>query len=257
MAAEVVLLVRGLVREKRHWLNFPSQAAQQLNVPVLTLDVPGCGALCQQPSPLSIGQMRQQLQQQFVLQFPQHRHARLHLCAISMGGMLALDWAVAAPAQVASLVLMNSSSALSPFWQRLRPAQYFTLLRSMLSRQPEQREALIWQLTSNQPLQPEVIQQWVQIARENPVSAANAARQLWAAARFRPIAKPQCPVLVLVSQADRLVDWRCSERLANWLGAEVQLHSAAGHDLPLDDAAWLLAQLKLFYSKVKCGLPAI
>lgn len=257
MAADVILLLRGLVREQRHWLKLPQQLAAQFKLPVICLDIPGCGALYQQPSPGRIEQMRQSLQQQLAANYPQYRQARLHLCAISMGGMLALDWAVAAPGQVASLVLINSSSALSPFWQRLRPANYLTLLRCALSQQPEQREPLIWQLTSNQLPQRAVVAQWIQFARQYPVSKANALRQLWAAARFRPEVKPQCPVFVMASQADRLVDWRCSARLAAWLNTEIRLHSEAGHDLPLDDPAWLVLQLQCFYSKVKCGLPAI
>ena len=41
-----------------------------------------------------------------------------------MGGMLALDWAFAAPSQIKSLTLINSSSAgLSPLWQRFKTAE--------------------------------------------------------------------------------------------------------------------------------------
>ena len=76
------------------------------------------------------------------------------------------------------------------------------------------------------------------------MSGANAVRQLWAAARFStPREAPRLPLLVLVSAADGLVDPRCSQRLALAWGAELRTHPTAGHDLPLDDGAWVVREV--------------
>ncbi|MCT7653648.1 hypothetical protein MBH78_00185 [Oceanimonas sp. NS1] len=56
--------------------------------------------------------------------------------------MVAAQWAAHYPREVAGLVLVNSSSALSPPWQRLRPAALPLLLLTLLTPRA-QREALI------------------------------------------------------------------------------------------------------------------
>jgi pimeloyl-ACP methyl ester carboxylesterase len=133
-----------------------------------------------------------------------------------------------------------------------------------------------------------VIDGWVDLARARPVTAGNAARLLLAANRFRiaggeggpermgsdpgslspsagrgsergqspppaivasPTPKPP-PALVLAGEADRLVHPACSRALAEALGAELQLHPRAGHDLPLDDAPWVLAAVAGWRSRV-------
>jgi predicted alpha/beta hydrolase family esterase len=52
------------------------------------------------------------------------------------------------------------------------------------------------------------------------------------------------PILVLTSVQDELVDTRCSERLAAAWHCDIARHPSAGHDLPLDDAAWVLGQVE-------------
>lgn len=238
-----VLLIRGLLRESRHWLNFPTLLSEKLQRPVFTLDLPGCGALYKEKSAASVPALRQQLQQQWAQRYPDYQGTAVHLVAISMGGMLALDWALAAPEQVKSLVLINSSSAgLNPFWQRLKPRNYLKVLLCLLAG-PLQREELIWQMTVNSPLQPDVLKQWQQWAIEQPVSRVNALRQLWAASRFRLTQSPLCPVNVLSSQNDRLVSSICSKALAQRLQAALNIHPSAGHDLAIDEADWLIQHL--------------
>lgn len=240
-----VLLLRGLLRESRHWLDFPALLSEKLQRPVLTLDLPGCGVLNQQKSATSVPALRQQLQQQWKDRYPEYQGRQVDLVAISMGGMLALDWALDAPQQVKSLVLINSSSAgLSPFWHRLQIRNYLKVLLAVLAG-PIQREELIWRMTVSSAVQPEVLKQWQQWAIEHPVSRINALRQLWAASRFRVELRPLCPVLILSGLADQLVSPLCSLALANQLQAPLVTHPTAGHDLPLDAADWLIEQLSL------------
>ena len=56
--------------------------------------------------------------------------------------------------------------------------------------------------------------------------------------------KPQQPVLVVASQADRLVDYRCGLKLARAWSTDYLQHKSAGHDLPLDDPTWLVHVIK-------------
>ena len=80
--------------------------------------------------------------------------------------------------------------------------------------------------------------------RENPVAIGNALRQLCAAARYRaPLVRPSPPLLVLSSLGDALVDSACSRQLAQRWQLDHAVHPSAGHDLPLDDGAWVVSQV--------------
>ncbi|MDT4885930.1 hypothetical protein FQZ97_1222250 [compost metagenome] len=93
-----------------------------------------------------------------------------------------------------------------------------------------------------------VLQDWVAARAQRPVSAANALRQLVAAARFS--AAPAAPipkVLLLASEHDHLVDSRCSRAIASAWHRPLVMHPSAGHDLPLDDPAWVADQVRRWW----------
>ena len=52
------------------------------------------------------------------------------------------------------------------------------------------------------------------------------------------------PVLVLAGAGDALVDPECSRTLARRWQADYAEHSAAGHDLALDDGPWVARQVR-------------
>lgn len=243
------VLLRGLTREARHWGDFASQWAMALAADgcldqVLALDLPGNGRFCHQASPPSVQAMVAFARGQLRVQGVQPPY---HLLAMSLGGMVASDWAQRYPQEVARLVLVNTS--LRPFSgasDRLRPGSWLALLRLAVRWQrAEAAERLIHQLTCRRvATRDDDLAAWLQIRRSAPVSAANAARQLWAAARFGSAAPaPPCPVLVLSSAADALVHPRCSASLATAWGARHQQHPWAGHDLPHDAPEWVCQQL--------------
>lgn len=106
-------------------------------------------------------------------------------------------------------------------------------------------ERLIHHLTCNDTHQRENdVAAWSRIRQSAPVSAANAWRQLWAAAQFSAAAAaPDCPTLLLSASGDRLVHPRCSQAVASAWQAAHPIHPWAGHDLPHDDAAWVCQQI--------------
>lgn len=233
------VLLRGLTREARHWVGLPGQLAAAGDA-VLTLDLPGNGAFCGQRSPATVRAMvlaaRAQLRQQGVA--PPYR-----LLAMSLGGMVATGWAQQFPGEVASLVLINTSMRpFSPATERLRPGNWPALLRlAACWDDAGAAEKIIHGLTCRRS---DTLEQdlaaWRQIRHSAPVSAGNAWRQLWAAARFSAAATaPACPVLLLSSAGDGLVHPRCSAALALAWQAEHHIHPWAGHDLPHDDPGWV------------------
>jgi pimeloyl-ACP methyl ester carboxylesterase len=142
---------------------------------------------------------------------------------------------------------MNTSFAdLSPFYQRLRWQSYRDFVALMMARDVHKRESGIWQLVSNRRGQDEQITQaWAKIQNERPMSLNNSFRQIIAAATYRPgDIKPKPPVLLLNGQGDRLVAPVCSEAIHKKWNLELRSHPWAGHDLTLDDGAWVALQLK-------------
>lgn len=239
------VLLRGLTREARHWGSLPQQLAALPGAGrVVTLDLPGNGVFHDQVSPTRVRDMvdavRRQLQAQGVA--PPWK-----LLAMSLGGMVATDWAQHHPQEVSRLVLINTSMRpFSPITQRLRPGNWPALaLLAARWHNADPTERTIHRLTCNNTSSREAdIAAWVHIRQTAPVSTGNAGRQLLAAARFSsgPQA-PSCPTLLLSSNADRLVNPRCSQRVAEAWQAAHQRHPWAGHDLPHDDAGWVCQRI--------------
>ena len=244
-----LLLLRGLTREQRHWGRFRAMLAEKLANPVLGFDFAGSGELYQQRSPADISALRQSVRSQ--LQNHSAFTGRVHLVALSLGGMLAADWALAYPAEVASITLINSSARpLAPFYQRLR-WQNYPALAGLFLLSASKREQRILALTTARAYQNlQIVSQWQAWQQQRPVSAGNALRQLLAASRFSLTTKPTCPALIISSQADKLVNPQCSVALADYLQAAHQQHSWAGHDIALDDPDWLARQISQFIQQL-------
>lgn len=239
------VLLRGLMREARHWGVFPPLFRSAVGGHIVVPDFPGNGRLHAQPSSASVAEMAAQCRHQLggLGCTPPYR-----VLALSLGAMVAVAWDQMHPGELEKLVLINTSLArYSPFYHRLRPANYASLA-ALLMLPPQRRESLVLRLTSNLQNRPElrqeILEQWAGYASEYPVSRANMLRQLQAAACFRPApAAPSAPVLLLAGQNDRLVDMRCSLALARHWHCAIGLHPLAGHDLPLDDGRWVAQQV--------------
>jgi alpha-beta hydrolase superfamily lysophospholipase len=235
------VLLRGLMREKRHWGVFADLLQQKYPADqILMVDWPGNGELHQQTSLHRISDMVQHLQSTLT---QKGCCAPYHVIAVSLGAMVAIEWMRQSPQDIASATLINTSlRPINPFYQRLMPHNYTQLL-SMLFRTNAEQEQLILQLTSNQA-HPATLQQWIAYQQQHPISKLNILRQLWAAATYRaPIETPQTALQLISSQHDRLVDQQCSLTLAQLWGVPHAVHPTAGHDLPLDDPQWLIEHL--------------
>jgi pimeloyl-ACP methyl ester carboxylesterase len=237
------ILLRGLTREKRHWGCFPQQLAEELEgARVIPLELPGNGELNGLSSPSSIEVMASHCHTEAVRLGVQPPY---HLLAMSMGAMVATAWAVSHPEEVAACVLINTSfRGFSPIHHRFRPLAWKVLLRFLATRSLERREALLFHLTSRLlTASGPVVEEWVAIRRSRPVQAWNALRQLVAAARFRAPSAPSVPTLILSSAGDKLADPRCSREIAHRWHCAMAIHPSAGHDLPLDDGAWVAKEV--------------
>lgn len=241
------LLLRGLARESRHWGEFAQELRSRTGQAVVTLDLPGNGALHTDTSPVTVNGLLVALRRQINecgLTLP------INVLAMSLGGMVATQWAQHYPREVSRLVLINTSMRpFSSMSERLRPSAWPTLAGLALqwhqANKGERIENAVHGLTCRQAKhRSQDIADWCHIRSSAPVSASNVLRQLRAAARFTcgPI-EPRCPVLVLSSKCDGLVNPICSTRLASAWQLPHHQHPWAGHDLPHDDGPWVCEQI--------------
>ena len=243
------LFLRGLAREARHWGDFASRfEAAVPGARVHALDLPGTGRRFDESAPVLISETTDLVREEFRTRVPQGAPAAV--LAISLGGMLAADWLARYPGEFGAGVLINSSFAgVSSVFERLRPTALMRVLAIAGHSGSLARERAILRMISNRPEAYERLAgEWAKYTESAPLSLANAARQLIAAARFRlPAERPTCRLLVLASRADRMVNSRCSERLAQVWASTLRVHSEAGHDLPLDAPTWVAAQVGEWY----------
>lgn len=242
------IFLRGLTRESRHWGSFPELFASGIpDAQVLTPDLPGNGNLNTQKSPLHVTEMAEYIRAQLI---GQGIHPPYRVLAMSLGAMVAVAWAARHPEEIQGCVLINTSlRPFSPFYRRLKPANYLRFLKlALLGRCDRDWEKTILELTSHKKKHSEyVLDHWVAYRHEHPVNFKNALRQIAAAARYSaPRAKPLIPVLVLTSKEDALVDTSCSRQLAVHWDTDFAEHPSAGHDLPLDDGDWVIRQVRLW-----------
>lgn len=244
------VLLRGLMREARHWGEFTTLFQGEMPTQdIVTLDFHGNGNLHAYPSASSVEIMAEHCRAQLA----QSGHTPPYrVLALSLGAMVAVAWAERYPDELEKVVLINTSLAPhNPFYQRLRPENYIALLRGLILGSVAQREALILRLTSNltgvknSKCAEEILQKWRLYATEYPITRANILRQLLAAMRYRAQAKsPAVPILLLAGLQDKLVNPECSLSLSKKWTCAIKTHPEAGHDLPLDDGAWVTQAIK-------------
>jgi pimeloyl-ACP methyl ester carboxylesterase len=240
------VLLRGLARESAHWGDFiPLLQATFPDANVTLLDLPGTGRFHKEVSPRTIkaitDSVRRHALDKGCLQQP------VTILAISLGAMVAWEWMRSYPDDICGASLINTSFAdLSPFYHRLRWQSYGKFAALMMKRNVRNQETALLQLVSNHHDQHERIRlAWEKIQNQRPVSLTNFFRQIIAAASYRPgNIKPEQPILLLNGIEDRLVAPICSETIHKKWNLELRSHSWGGHDLPLDDGAWVALQLK-------------
>ena len=246
-----IVLLRGLAREAAHWFEFPQQLQKYLGdeVQIHCIDFPGCGHYFAQPALGSITAMTDHARSELARLKINTPSDAIYLVGISMGGMIALDWAQRFPQEIEGAVLINSSTGSQPFWWRLRPGAWAGMICALFASMPT-REAGVLNIVSNNPnVRVHYLPQWLQIQQQRPVSRATIIAMLRAAAGFRPQESCKVDGLVLASTSDRMVSVRASEAIATQFNWPIALHKSAGHDLPMDDPDWTAQQIANWLSK--------
>jgi len=242
------LILRGLVREQRHWHEFKSILETRLKsidsrAEVFALDMAGFGTEVNRISPKTISGIVEDVRNRWK-KLKNTDDEQWGILAVSLGGMVAAHWTSNYPDDFKKAVLINSSmSGLSPVYQRMMPQNYPKVFKLLVSKNLVQREKTILSMTTN--FSSEMIQ--TRAEKQAPygekVNRFNALYQIMAAIRFKAPKKIVTPMLVLVGDGDRLVSPKCSEAIAQQYGAKILRHPTANHDLASDDPEWIATQV--------------
>jgi len=239
------IFLRGLTREKGHWGNFIERfKSAHPKDEVLAIDLPGSGDHLTQPSPTSINGIFNCVRAEAISKA--RAQSQFKLVALSLGGMVAMEWMKVKSDDLAGVVLINTSSrTLSPVYNRMRWQIWGDVVRLISVQTARERERGIIDIIMNSPEARETaLPQWTKVAVDRPMSYKNFFNQLLAASRFEGLViDPKLPTLILNSLGDRLVDPSCSTQLHEKFNWAIHRHPWAGHDLTWDDPQWVLDRI--------------
>lgn len=250
MSKPTWVFLRGLIRQHRHWEDFPNHFQKAFpDARVILLDLPGNGDLWEHESPTSVADMVESVREQLARQ---QVRGVVNVLALSLGAMVAIEWMERYPCDIERAVLMNTSlRGMSTFTERLRSENYPDIFKSLIFNSKVEREKLILDISTNLFKDKDALAaKWVGYAEAQPTSRMNALRQLFAAGTYKaPPARPHEHVLILQSLADHLVNPVCSTRMADRWRWPMMSHPSAGHDLTLDDGEWVITQIQMWLAE--------
>lgn len=239
------LLLRGLAREQRHWLDFPAVLESALpGARVYLLDLPGAGTEHARRSPHTIAAIAEDVRARWKT-LDAAGEGPWGLLGMSLGGMVAMDWCATHPKDFARVVLVSTSAGgLSRWWRRFDPRVLPLALAAMGDRDAVRREKRILAISSRLIADTtEVAGRWGRFSQDRPMQRSNVLRQLAAGRAFRAPAALLTPALIVAGAGDRLTDVSCSKSLASRFGARLVIHPGAGHEIALDAPTWLGEQI--------------
>ena len=238
-------LIRGLIREQAHWGSFLAHLEKNFpDARISLFDIPGVGRYFKESSPLTIKSMMEFIRQEYLTIKKQNEDS--HLVAISLGGMIGVEWMKNYPQDFDRATLINTSlGGVSPFYDRLMPRAFLDLLIVPLLSGREKEAHMLKLVTNHRDIFDSTLELWESIQKERPVSLDNTLRQLFAAAFYRPREfNPIIPVQLIASTQDRMVSVKCSRALSRRWNVPLIEHTTAGHDLTADAPEWVAKEIK-------------
>jgi alpha-beta hydrolase superfamily lysophospholipase len=234
------LFLRGLSREMGHWGDtFEVFERTNPGMKVHGLDYPGIGTESERQSPLTVNGIMQDLRSRFKI-LKEHHPGPWSILAISLGGMVTLEWLKDYPEDFGHAVVVNSSAKnVSNPLDRFSPGALASYIKGVKDFKNGEMERTVLETVCNLAVTDELVAQWRDIAILRPLSKRTVATQMLAGSQYETPDHVTVPTLIIGSTKDRLVSVKCSERIAAHLNLPIIYHPEAGHDLSTDDAQWM------------------
>ena len=233
-----LVFLRGLIRSRFHWGTFPRRFDKDFQV--IEPERPGNGYLYRDTTPGSIPAMMEAVR----AQVRTTTTAPVIIIAVSMGAMIATEWARRYPQEIRQLHLVNTSLAnLSLPWQRMKALSFLRLISTTGSRL--RLEQTILKLTMSRPLGMAEKELWLDFAEAHPLRWRNIFVQLIASSGYQgPREAPVENIVMYNASGDQLVKPGCTMAIARQWKKPLITHPDAGHDLPMDDPQWLEEKIR-------------
>lgn len=247
-----IFLLRGLVREKKHWDWFKGYLQDAFpSANIILLEIPGVGESFDLTSPDNFTDMIKFMRDNS-LSYIDDKNENI-LIAMSLGGMIARVWLDQYKTDFSKLILINTSfKGITPLFQRLRPLSILRFIRIFFTPSIRSREKLILAMVSNNKSQREkLLDGWIDIQEKRPVKRNSFINQIKAALTSKvDISVPSnVKILILAGKKDKLCNYKSSIKLNQAWGGDILIHETAGHDLPIDDPRWLVQTIKKWILK--------
>ncbi len=243
-----VVLLPGLWRSNHYWHQFPEHLRRKLpSARVHCPDLPGFGEYCEGYSPSKINEILDLLRGSTWFK---RLDRPFLLVGQSIGAMLALEWQSRYPDEVAGCILINVSDKAFPLpfkrfnWRAFFPLFYHWCLPSSAL----EREQVRLKFTSNMPkFRTSIIHQRTAWHLSFPPKLGNIWRQLIAIGSFHSEEiNAVRPLLYINSIHDQWMSPDATDSMCERVPGKRMFHPTAGHDIALDEPAWLSQIVKVW-----------
>lgn len=240
-----VFLLMGLTRESANWgPTFVASIKSKLpNARIYFLDLPGAGKYTHVKAG-SVHEMVDFMRGE-VKDILNKKDRKNIICATSLAGMVATEWTISYKDDFQGLIVINSSfKGICKGNERASLKVKLKMLTVMFAKSNKKREAIIVTINSNKPENYDSVSTaWANIKDLRPMTKANMFRQTMAGMKYEPVGKPELPLLIIGSKADRMVCPTCIEKTHEAFGGTLIWSETSGHGLPVDEPEWLSSQI--------------
>lgn len=239
--------MRGLGRSQGHWLDFPKLI--QAKIPDTTcyfIDLPGIDRTQAAPRQ-TISSYTDTVRDRFLS--IQNKCTHWNILGISLGGMLTLDWILRYQDDFKNAIIINTSSENTKIKRvYLKTLTQLALAKVFSSNKFENEFRILKAITHLNPTDAhEAARKLALISEICPISFWVVIKQIYAASKFKIVPhlslNSEIKTLFLGSLLDPLTPVNHTIKLAEIFGGRLEVHPNAGHDLPLEDPAWVVSKI--------------
>ncbi|HMJ16270.1 MAG TPA: alpha/beta fold hydrolase [Polyangiaceae bacterium] len=244
-SAAPLCLVQGLARPASHWGDFCDALSPYFRL--VTFDNRGVGKSSTPLPPYTTRQMAKDALA--VLDAAGIDSA--HVFGVSLGGMIAQEIALLAPARVRRLVLgCTRASRRAGTPMSLSAIAAFAVAGALPPDAAMARVAPFILSSDFIKARPEVLEAWRRTALEDPPRRMGVFGQIVAALKHdsvQHLSRIRHPTLIVTGDADRLISPECSRFLQRAVaGSELEVIPGAGHEFPIEAPQATTSALRRF-----------
>lgn len=244
-AAPPLLLIHGLGRPAAHWGELCDVLAPHFRL--IVIDNRGVGKSSTPLPPYTTRQMAEDA----CAVLDAARVESAHVFGVSLGGMIAQELALSAPARVRRLVLGCTRASRSAGASMSLPAMAAFAVAGALTPDAAMARIAPFILSSDFiKTRPDVLEAWQRAALADPPRRLGMCGQIAAALTHdsrQRLSRIRHPTLILTGEADRLISPECSRFMQRALpGSKLEVLPGAGHEFPVEAPEATTAALRRF-----------